>query len=469
MKNKSIILFLMLCLSSCSSIHYTTDINKVRDKYNEKKYTKEEYDKKKIKIDENQQDNLSELDRMARQRVAAILNKDTMISPKIACLSTYYKGFAIDVRNNLRQKAKDKLISLGSSIQKYKDDLYKIDNGGYRTARKSSSGKISGKKIYRYGIYDLATKIKVLDIENIKATTNEKHLSHKTKRNFEKFDRMNRELAELKSARKRIEQTLKKLEAERNFYLNAYKTKESSEGFDPSKIGTRFSVSNIYDKTSKVYSLEAKSTALSDMVEHALSYNNSIVVVNTPYGERVTESRYDPFNNGSNVKGFVSKNKSPLQNNFTGTLFPSDIFLSGALVQYDDDPPIKPFGTRLGVDIDPLNISSSTKTITIGFVLRAIDSNNSLLVDYSKLKSNENNNKSLKASVYIQNTFFIKKISADLFEVKSDRLYGGDFKVEVADPIQYAVREMVEEATYQILKKTLMPNYQRQANTCDNV
>lgn len=146
------------------------------------------------------------------------------------------------------------------------------------------------------------------------------------------------------------------------------------------------------------------------------------------------------------------------------------MYISGALVQYDQTPSTHPFGTRLSVNLDPLDTSAETETITVGIVLRAISSSDGLILDNGKKINNTTIDKTTaeRASVYVQNTYFVKKIGFNLFEIKSRRLYGGNFTVEVSDPTNYVIKEMAEAGIYSLLKKTIRPD-EKQHGDCDSL
>lgn len=443
-----IVSIVTLGMVGCSPAIYRTNLSVIRDDYSKKS---------------------REIDNISTLRQQSIQEKETIFSKKIECLSNSWQKFALDNNERMKEYSIRTSRSAAENLVLHKVELEKILNGGYEYIERDISGKnILKYKKYNMGLYDLAQEVKILDTEINFYLKQNKSISQNFKKKMRELDAKARDLEFLKMRKTEVEKSIAQADAQRKKALSML-IPARSDGIQTTRIGTKFAVANIYDKTGKVYS--PQSTALSEMVQHALSYNKAISVVDTPYGDAFNYSRYNPLHTKSLAKQHVEKSLNLLSNTygFAGVVFPSDMYLSGALVEYDEQTVVKPYGTKVSINIDPLSLDSSTKTITIGLILRAVDSNNSVLQDNSLLKEKSVDDKSNKASVYLQNTFFVKKIGADVFEVKSKRLYGGKYGVEVADPINYAVREMIEDATYQVLKKTLPTEHQGFAKDCDSI
>lgn len=439
----------LIMVAGCSTINGLTDLNKMRSKFQSKK-------------------NQANIQNVANARQKSITSNDkTIYANGIYCLSEPFianmKNInAINERN--RQAEKD---GQNSEIIRLQENLEKITKiGGFveeklnRTTGEIYVSKIFNKTINQYAleIADLTYQIEFLnkkatherDFKKIRNLANKKHtLEFELEELKAHLDNTNRDLAQAQTAKAGTTQALEDIaETIRN-------------GNDIYKVA----VGNIYDKTGKVF--PSDSTAISEMVAHALSYNYGIKLMDIPFSKDWGETRHNPLSgiNGADLK----QNPNLLNNSISGIIFPSDMYISGALVQYDDLPINRSFGTQMTVNIDPLDISSSTKTITIGMVLRMIGSNDALILDDGDTENSGRGGN--RASVYVQNTYFVKSIGANVFEVKSKRLYGGRVSVEVSDPVNYAVRELVEAGVYEILKKSLRPSEMsdQQKQECDNL
>lgn len=450
MKSNQIILTtLAIALLNACSIHTTTDLNKIRTEY---------------KSDINQEKiyNINK-----KRQLEMEFDKATPYAKGIACLSKPYLTNASSSNTNAMATFNKKIQQANDDIDIHKKNIDIIfKTGGIRTQR-SSTG-IEQIKVEK-SIQELALEIEKLGL----ILTLEKHLKKKLAL-LEKRDNLTNQFEELKEKLNSEENLLAQAEKQKKDYaehLNNFDNQQSKAD-DVFKVA----VADIHDKTGKIFPTD--STAISEMVAHALSYNAGIKLVDIPFGNNWNNSRYNPAVN-KNLKKIesddhrlldIQANPNLLSANmgFAGIVFPSDMYISGALVQYDELPMTRPFGTRISLDIDPLHLSTETRTINIGMVLRAVDSTNALIMDNSNTIEKENGE---RASVYVQNTYFVKKIGTNVFEINSKRLYGGDVTVEVADPATYLVREMVESGIYKLLKKTIRPSEMSQEDkmVCDQI
>ena len=438
----------VIMVSGCSAIHRTTDLDKIRSIY------KDNENQQKIQVITNN-----------RQK-SITTNDETVYAKGIRCLSKPFVTGMKDLNEINRQARIMEKDGQNDEIIRLQNDIEKITQiGGFTEERINYatgniySGKTFLKTINQYAleIADLGYQIDFLnktvksdkDLNKIRNLASKKHL-------------LEFELEELKTH----------LESAQNSLIQAQATKSATKvaidsiddaienGNDIYKVA----VGNIYDKTGKVF--PSDSTAISEMVAHALSYNHGIKLVDIPFGSDWSETRYNPLS-GINSSS-LGDNPSLLSSHsgVSGIVFPSEMYISGALVQYDDLPISKPFGTQITVNIDPLDASTGTKTITVGMILRAVSSNNALILDDGDIEQGRGGD---RASVYVQNTYFVKNIGANMFEIKSKRLYGGGIAVEVSDPVNYVIREMVEAGVYKVLKKSLRPHEMSisDKNKCD--
>lgn len=242
--------------------------------------------------------------------------------------------------------------------------------------------------------------------------------------------------------------------ARSNVTLSSVLFKQQTLAFVKGRSMPSYSVAKIYDKTSKVYTPD--STALSELVAHALSYNPAIRYKDAPFHSYWQDSHAKIMNNNNQLS--------------IGNLLNADRYISGALVQYDEGLPVSnSVLNSFRLSIDPVSFDKRVKVITVGLILRSVGTNNGemLFEGYNNITPTVGNNgramnigfkdfESINpSSVYIQNTFFVKQIGTSAFEIISKRNYGGSVSIETSDPKTYAIREMVERGVYELLLKSL--------------
>nr|VFJ69187.1 MAG: Curli production assembly/transport component CsgG [Candidatus Kentron sp. DK] len=187
-----------------------------------------------------------------------------------------------------------------------------------------------------------------------------------------------------------------------------------------------FSVDRVFDKTGKVY--PTTSTALSDLILHALSKISQLKIVETPLADTVTESRSnitsDIFRTYQQIKEKPAETLASVRALPVGVIYPSDYYITGALVQYDETSE-NPEGNRsLAVDIDDFSASNSLTSASIGIQLRLIES--------STGKVTKGGGES--ASIILQNRFLSSQTGFNFFRLINTDDYGLDYSVTVEDP-----------------------------------
>lgn len=276
-----------------------------------------------------------------------------------------------------------------------------------------------------------------------------KHLIEIASGNVE-YKELEEEIAELNKKIQSIEEQIaasKQSETKIKNALNDYIQGSSWQSY---------SVSPIYDKTGKVFASD--SSAISDMVSHALTYNSAIRFIDTPFNSDSTFSR---------------ANVISTSNQSIGSVFKADRYINGALVQFDEGTPLSnlSLAESAKLSIDPVDISNGTKILTVGIVLRMLNSKGEMIFtgfnDIQTISDGQGFNVKLNnvidyspASIYLQNTFFVKQVSADIFEISSKRGYGFNISFSTSDPKTFAVREMVERGIYELFLRSL-PNIEK--------
>lgn len=413
-----------LMLSSCASVG---DLSKLRAVYSDKKMQQ--------KIQQSNQ-----------QRVQLMDQQDTrtIYSKRIECLSPFLAEY------NSRGVDHSYINSYAFNLKEQKDKESILQQGIRQLEEQKN-------ELRRMRIQFAKLQEKTKNIMNVKNNTN-------TTLTEKELTKLATDLVNLKELEERIvilnnqiqqhEATLNGFKENRASFTGS-KTMKDIENFRQGNTLVSYAVNPIYDKTGKVYSPD--STALSELVAHALSYNSAVKYKDTPFNFDWSWSRAKYTNPGGQLS--------------LGNLVNADRYITGALVQYDEGLPVtdKALMENIRISIDPVSFDKRVKVITVGIVLRTINSNTGemLLKGYNHIEPLYNENRDAAnikfknfesispSSVYIQNTFFVKQIGSSMFEIISKRNYGGSISIETSDPKTYAIREMVERGVYELLLRSL--------------
>lgn len=399
MKYKLISLSIVALLSSCTTL--STDLSKAREHHKQL---------------------AQKIDDYSLKRVSDITEQKTAYSDAIACLGKHFVKY--QQYKNFFGKERDRDDAYAPAIQQINTQ---IDE--YKAVIRQNRQKFTELNLFvEHAQKDenLHKKPKLI-----------KQISAKSVEAKELTEKIDQDLA-----------TIAKLEQEKQLYITRAKSPNPNgiSSFEAYLFmqGTKsmmIAVDNIYDKTGKIY---GDSTALSEMVANALTYNKGVRYVDTPFNQPLSYSRVA-----------VAKDINTAS---IGSTLPFEKFISGALVQYDEGTPVTSQQSveSIKLSIDPLDINSRTTVINVGLTLRLINKDG---VMYFTGYTNPSNDfiDYEPASIYVSNTFFSKQIGASLFEIKSKRNYGFNTSIITSDPKHYATRELVEKGVYELLLKTL-PN-----------
>ena len=208
------------------------------------------------------------------------------------------------------------------------------------------------------------------------------------------------------------------------------------------KVKPNITVSRILDKTGKVFPDvgQEASTALSDMVMNALAKARVFEVTETPleastnHGTRVDITNMPLIQNNPVLIGQASV--LPV-----GVLFPSDAFISGALIQYDESSDISRDNNFLSLGIDLLSYNKQVTVIKIGLHLRMLNSRSGKVTTI--------NGKPM--SLIATNRLLSMRKGLNLYKIISSENREIDYVVETSDPTHYAVYEMVEKTVFDLV------------------
>jgi hypothetical protein len=249
-------------------------------------------------------------------------------------------------------------------------------------------------------------------------------------------------------ARKEISKTRAIDIAENETYFTN-KLRCIGDGQELKKLALRISVSPIYDKTGKAYPVG--STAISDMVLNSLSYVKAVSIVETPLSGEISESRTNIMSSGYKYLSKAYKDNVVAIANRTshvpfGFLFPSNLYITGALVQYDEGSETP--NPALQLDLDVASIKKEVGVISVGLNLRLINSNDGEVL--------ANSEKGKRGSVMLSNRVYNSKSNGNLFKIINSSAYGLDYSVSVTDPKHYVIQEMVDKGVAELL--AVLPN-----------
>lgn len=215
------------------------------------------------------------------------------------------------------------------------------------------------------------------------------------------------------------------------------------------ELALRISVSPIYDKTGKVF--PNGSTAISDMTINSLSYVKGLRIVETPLSGDISESRVNLLSEkyvflGKGLKDNIVGVANKISHLPFGVLYPSQLHIAGALVQYDEGT--ETLSPAISLDVDAFSASRSVETISVGLHLRLINSGDGEILTNNKLGK--------RGSVLLSNKFYKIRLNSSLFRLISSKQYGAEYSVTVEDPKQYVIQEMVEKGVAELL--SVLPN-----------
>lgn len=221
----------------------------------------------------------------------------------------------------------------------------------------------------------------------------------------------------------------------------------------------RMAISPIRDKTGKIFDIN--STVLSDMVMDAVAKFKHFDVLETPMApDGLTDSRnnfLDPrYTMPAGIVQNFSATMTSLQHLPVGVIFPSNYYISGAIIQYDEDSVIPP-QRDISADIYQYQFQRRADALTTTINLRLVDSWTGAVVRIAG--SDE------LASVNLTNTFYKIQTQHNFFRLIGTKDYGIDYSVTVGDPKTAVVKEMVDKGVYQLLDKFLKP-YQVRKESC---
>lgn len=195
-----------------------------------------------------------------------------------------------------------------------------------------------------------------------------------------------------------------------------------------------FAVDNVFDETGKLYA--PKVPAISHMIQKALIQVKGIEVLETPFYD-ISTSRTDVTQLTPRRGAEISKQlHAPV-----GTLFPSNFYITGAMVEYDESSQLPVSIWRIVVDF--FSFRREVVTTTIGIDLRLVNSKDGTVVYNSKSGK--------RGAVTLRSRFF--RISQDTggFKIVNENARSVDHSVIVQEPKYYAVREMAEKGVVELL------------------
>ncbi|KLT72781.1 hypothetical protein PL75_06815 [Neisseria arctica] len=220
----------------------------------------------------------------------------------------------------------------------------------------------------------------------------------------------------------------------------------------------RMSVAPIRDKTGKIF--DTNSTVLSDMVMDSLVHFKHFDVLETPLSpDGLADSRNNFLDPRYGMQPGIIQNfaatMTTLQHLPIGVLFPSNYYISGAIIQYDESD-VLPSKRSIAADIYQYQFRHDVSMITTTINLRLIDSWTGAIV---RTQTGD------LASINLTNAIYTIKTGNNFFRLIGTKDYGLDYSVEVSDPKTAAIKEMIDKGVYELLDKFLKP-YQVRSQEC---
>jgi len=210
-------------------------------------------------------------------------------------------------------------------------------------------------------------------------------------------------------------------------------------------LSDRFAgISPIRDKTGRVY--PATSTAVSDMVAHALAKTGLIRVID------IVDSQEDRINDFTTFSKIDSKSKTVLESTPQlipaipkGFLYQPFFHFAGAITEFNERE-----STNLDAEIKFFGFDYNSNVIDVALDLRIISSS-----DGSIGISDRGPN-----TISVANRLIFVGTEFDYFRIINDDAYRGQFAYQIGDPRFYAVRELAEYATLELLSNLFSLDWQ---------
>jgi len=234
---------------------------------------------------------------------------------------------------------------------------------------------------------------------------------------------------------------------------NYFKAPQVFDSKTGKKIDKRLdiTVARMLDKTGELYPHSPSdsansSTAISDITMNALSkMKESFNVIDAPLGS-VINTRVNILSPKNPVFKHIQKVDSGAVTALPiGFLYPTQTYISGALVMYDKGTELDGDTKDFKVGVDPVSFSRSIETITLGLNLKMVNSETGRIVD--------------DGSIILNNKLRVIKSSGNFFKVISDNARIIDFSNYIADPKHYAIMEIVEKGIFSLMARQVPGSY----------
>ncbi len=198
--------------------------------------------------------------------------------------------------------------------------------------------------------------------------------------------------------------------------------------------GVTMSVGLIQDKTGREIDSSPLTQAASEMALTSLSRINAIDLVGS------TDIRDILQYNFSHVDQNLLVNQVALGS--LGSIVPSDVFITGAITEYNKDIRGRNWGVNLFGKLVDIGLSGDDSIINVAMDLRLVNAKTGRVLRSGTGKL---------LTVSLQNNVVTKSYDGSLFRVSTSLGVGGNYAIRIADPLHLAVREIIERATLMLV------------------
>ncbi len=208
--------------------------------------------------------------------------------------------------------------------------------------------------------------------------------------------------------------------------------KESGQAFNQVKA----SVGEIIDKTGKVEGVGGNvlTQSASEMALIALSRTKAIHLVGS------TDKSVLQYN-------LVKRNPTQTQLSLLGvgnlgSVLPSHFFITGSISEYNSDMRTRNLSFNFFRKFLDTNFSATDRVINIAMDLRVVGSSSGHILT---------NEKGEMLALSLQNTVITRNFNGSIFRILSDAGGGANLAVKIADPVHFAIREIIEKGVLMLV------------------
>ena len=125
-----------------------------------------------------------------------------------------------------------------------------------------------------------------------------------------------------------------------------------------------------------------------------------------------------------------------------GSVLPSHFFITGSISEYNSDMRTRNLSFNFFRKFLDTNFSATDRVINIAMDLRVVGSSSGHILT---------NEKGEMLALSLQNTVITRNFNGSIFRILSDAGGGANLAVKIADPVHFAIREIIEKGVLMLV------------------